>query len=55
MTLHIFCDNCYTWVHDVCICEQGISCTCGNVLLLELPIKEQKKIKIQIAKAIWNL
>lgn len=55
MVLNIFCDNCYTWVDKCIVCERGIACTCGNVLLLDIPEKEQKKVKIQIAKAIWGL
>ena len=56
MSLHIWCDQCDAWVNEVSINGQDIECSCcENVLLKDLPEKEQKKTRIEIAKKIWGL
>lgn len=60
MVLNIWCDDCYDFVDEVTLGTTGngnlaIRCTCGNILMKDIPEKEQNKLKIKIAKAIWNL
>jgi hypothetical protein len=56
MVFNIWCDECYTWVDNVYVSGKHINCyACGNVLLIDKPEKEQKKIRIEIAKGIWGL
>lgn len=57
MTLHIFCDQCSSWVHEITMGTSGLYCICGNLILLEKDTntKMEKNLRIQIARAIWNL
>lgn len=33
MNLELWCDCCFEWVSEFEVCEQGISCTCGNLIM----------------------
>ena len=54
--LLIFCDTCYDWVEEVTLIAGQFHCSgCNNLLLKSKTKLEQKKYKIQLAKAIWGL
>jgi DNA-directed RNA polymerase subunit RPC12/RpoP len=56
MNLGVWCDQCYDWVDDFKPSGIEILCTkCNNRLLIQLPVKRQKQIRIDLAKAIWSL
>ena len=54
--LGIWCDLCNEWVDDFIPDGTEILCAyCHNALLQDQPIKKQKSIRIDLAKAMWNL
>lgn len=54
--LSVFCDTCYDWVDEVTLISGQFHCSgCGNLVLKRKSKSEQRKYKIQIAKAIWGL
>jgi DNA-directed RNA polymerase subunit RPC12/RpoP len=56
MNLGVWCDQCDDWVDDFKPSGIEILCTkCNNRLLIKLPVKRQKQVRIDLAKAIWHL
>jgi DNA-directed RNA polymerase subunit RPC12/RpoP len=56
MNLGVWCDQCEDWIDDFKPYGIEILCTkCNNRLLIKLPVKRQKQVRIDLAKAIWHL
>lgn len=44
------------WVTNVTPAGIELVCSdCGNRLIIRLPLERQKQMRIELAKAIWNL
>jgi Zn finger protein HypA/HybF involved in hydrogenase expression len=56
MNLSVWCDQCEGWADEFKPDGNEILCAkCDNCLIRNLPMKQQKQIRKEIAKAIWHL